>query len=466
MFVDLINASLQFSYIPSSWKLAYISMILKPMKNPNQPLSYRPISLLSTLAKLMERVIQSRLLDWTKKNNIISIYQSGFSKIKSTYDHIFRILQDGTQAFNKNMMVGAIFIDLEKAFDRVWHHGLIYKISELGIPKYLGAWIKNYLENRTFQVKVDGVLSSKKTIRAGVPQGSIIGPLLFNIYFNSIASEITKNRYTKLALYADDLATWIASPYIKIINKQLQLVLNNIHTWMLKWQMVVSINKTVITLFNRGGHHTRINKLNFSLSYNGVNLKIENNPKFLGITLDPGLHLHKNTEKIVSRAKKRLNMLRKLKGSKWGVSSSLIIITFKILIRSIIDYAAMTLPLLSATSLTKLEVIQRQAIRIAYRCPLYTTCEQMLQISSLDSIFDRSITLIDNFFIKSLRTNHSLVANQLQEYAQFQEVLEGAICNVKPRKTLLGALLKTNQSKAIDYLAESDFSENTHVNYT
>ena len=293
IIAELINASLKHSFIPTSWKAAHVTMILKPMKNPNLALSYRPISLLNTLSKLLERVVQSRLVDWCNQNNIISEYQCGFTKFRQTNDHVFRIIQDGTQAFNKNMFMGAIFIDIEKAFDRVWHKGLIFKLSELGLPDYLGAWIKNYLSERTFQVKVNGILSSQKLIRAGVPQGSILGPLLFNIYFNSIVKQVMSNKYANIALYADDLATWVFSPYVKIINKQLQLILNSIQRWMQKWRMVVSESKTIFTLFNRVYRH---NSKGIKLYYNGSQLRFDSNPRFLGITLDPGLVLAKNTE--------------------------------------------------------------------------------------------------------------------------------------------------------------------------
>ena len=109
---------------------------------------------------------------------------------------------------------------------------MLYKLSNLGLPCYLGAWIKNYLLERTFYVKVNGVHSDVKKMKAAVPQGSILSPQQFFIYFNSISQQILTNKYEKLALYADDLAIWIASPNIPIINKNLQLVLNDIQKWM------------------------------------------------------------------------------------------------------------------------------------------------------------------------------------------------------------------------------------------
>lgn len=450
IIADIINASIKFSYIPENWKKASVTMILKPMKNPKMPLSYRPISLLNTLSKIMERVIQSRMSKWCFENKILSDHQCGFRKNRQTKDHISRILQDGIQAFNSNKYMGSIFIDIEKAFDRIWHKGLLYKLSNLGLPSYLGAWIKNYLLERTFYVKVNGIHSDIKKIRAGVPQGSILGPLLFNIYFNSISEQILTNKYAKLALYADDLAIWIASPYIPIINKNLQLILNGIQSWMRKWRMVMSSTKSVVTLFNRADRKIS-NKL--ELSYDGQSLNIENFPKFLGITLDPGLHLHKNAEIILCRSKKRLNMLRKMKGNSWGVNSKLIIITYKVLIRSIIDYAGLTLPLISRSSLVKLETIQRNAIRIAYRCPFRSTCDHLLEIAKLDSIENRTENQLNKYFKKAIKFENVIIKNQLNDYSQQIPVYEGAISNKKPRTTILGFLNQNENSYINQYIS-------------
>ena len=125
---DLANGSMRLSHIPTIWKKAHVSMIHKPMKNPKLALSYRPISLLNTLSKILERVIYSRLIEWCNINNIISDFQSGFTNGRQTKDHIFRLIQDSQQCFNRNLSVGAVFIDIEKAFDRVWHKALIFKL--------------------------------------------------------------------------------------------------------------------------------------------------------------------------------------------------------------------------------------------------------------------------------------------------------------------------------------------------
>ena len=241
--VDIINASIRLAHLPSIWKHANIIMIPKPMKDHSQPENFRPISLLNTLSKLCERVNR-----WLLNNNIITNYQSGFSKGKQTNDHLFRFIESTLVGFNrglsKGFKTGAIFIDIEKAFDNVWHTGLLYKLNKYSIPNYLGHWLKDYLTNRTFQVKCDGKLSINQTIQAGVPQGSVLGPTLFNIFFNDI-SEIKEDK-TELGMFADDVITWARHHNIKFIEKKLQTNLKNIQQWSSKWRFKISSNQNHI----------------------------------------------------------------------------------------------------------------------------------------------------------------------------------------------------------------------------
>lgn len=449
--VDLINSSMKFGHVPAIWKKALVSMIHKPMKNPKLALSYRPISLLNTLSKLLERVIYTRLLDWCNTHNIISVFQSGFTNGRQSKDNIFRLIQDTQQSFNRNMSVGAVFIDIEKAFDRVWHKGLIFKLSSINVPTYLGSWIKNYLTNRSFQVKVLGELSSNRLIQAGIPQGSILGPILFNIYFNSIVEEITSNWYMNVALYADDLSLWVSSPYINILNKHIQITLNSIMIWMNKWKMVVSETKSVVTLFTS---HGMIDSNKLIVYYNGSQLKPDNHPKLLGITFDRGLKFNKNTSIVIRRCRQRLNMLRSIKGKKWGVSSFIILTSYKVLIRSIIDYSSLTIPLLSPTNVNQLEVVQRNAIRIAYRFPLSVSFDQLMVTSKLPCILERSICQIDKYLKKSMKYNNIPVKKNIQNYVQNIDLHEGGTANMKTiiRSTLLGNLLISRYSNSQLYL--------------
>ena len=142
-------------------------MLIKPDKPPSQTTSYRPISLLGAIMKLFERVIEKRLRKHLEDNGFFSKYQSGFRKSKSTNDHLFRLSQTIMESFNRGEHVIAAFLDVEKAFDNVWHNGLRYKIYQLDLPTKFCRWLSDILVGRVIQVKIEGFLSPKVYPKAG-----------------------------------------------------------------------------------------------------------------------------------------------------------------------------------------------------------------------------------------------------------------------------------------------------------
>jgi hypothetical protein len=155
--------------VPNIWKKAKIIMILKKDKPPDEVSSYRPISLQNCIAKWLEKIINTKIQAWAEKEKVLPESQSGFRKKRSTQDHILRINQSIISGFNKKEITGAIFFDLEKAFDKTSHSGIIKKMKKHGLKTSFVNWIKSFLKSRTFQIFSNGSLSSTKRIRAGVP---------------------------------------------------------------------------------------------------------------------------------------------------------------------------------------------------------------------------------------------------------------------------------------------------------
>ncbi|GFS91775.1 probable RNA-directed DNA polymerase from transposon X-element [Trichonephila clavipes] len=198
----LINKILTLNYFPKAWKEAIIFPILKPGKNKKIPSSYRPISLLSTLSKITESIILTRLKEFLYTNNIINPNQYGFTNKLSTLHPLLNLTEAISEGFQSKKSTGAVFLDIQKAFDRVWLTGLTYKLINYNIPPPLVFLLHSYNSNRSYQVRVKDTLSTSKFINCGVAQGSLLGPLLFNLYIN----DIPEYSLTKLNMYADDTA--------------------------------------------------------------------------------------------------------------------------------------------------------------------------------------------------------------------------------------------------------------------
>ena len=192
------------------------------------------------------------------KSGLLANVQSGFRSGCQTKDHILRILQAGAVAFNKEQYLGALFVDIEKAFEKVCHEGLLYKLDQHGIPNYLGHWISNYLSERQFRVRNNGALLNPRQIETGVPQGSVLGTILFLIFFNDIVKKEKKPAEPEMALFADDLGAWVASRSLKVIQIRLQLIIDHIEKWMSTWRSKTSTSKTVYTIFNKGRQFTHL----------------------------------------------------------------------------------------------------------------------------------------------------------------------------------------------------------------
>ena len=200
---NIFNNCLKFSHFPSYYKIAKIIMIQKK-PNTNKLDEFRPISLLPTLGKLLESLVCDRINTWIEEKNILNNEQSGFRKNRSTQDHVFQLLQSFCELKNRKRQMSAIFIDFEKAFDTINHRYLLYKLNILKIPKFLLNIISNFLKNRSCFVNYNGSSSKAFDIRAGVPQGSCLSPILFGLF----VSDIPTNNKCNLSQFADDLAAW------------------------------------------------------------------------------------------------------------------------------------------------------------------------------------------------------------------------------------------------------------------
>jgi ribonuclease HI len=335
----MLNATLTFinhiwssGTLPSAWQHAIITPIPKPNKDRSDPTSYRPISLTSCICKITETIINKRLRYHLEANNLITNDQSGFREGHSTIDQITRLQADIQRAFSKGLSVGAVFIDLTKAFDLVWHKGLFYKLKQYGITGNIYTFIQNFLHNRVIQVRVADTLSHSQNLELGVPQGSVISPTLFNIIFSELSNIIKKTNNQALK-FADDAAITKSGSNPKHIEKSLQNGLDALSSWADEWGFRVNPTKTVCILF-----HRRHKKL-LNLTLNGLPIPYQSIIKYLGVWFDSLLNFAYHIKNIQIGCQKSLNLLRSLLGTNFGASKRSLISIYTALIRSRLDYA-------------------------------------------------------------------------------------------------------------------------------
>ena len=323
---------LNYGIFPNVWKKANIVPVHK--KNDKRIVSnYRPVSLLPICGKLLERLIYNCIFKFLNENKLLTPKQSGFRPGDSCINQLIAITHEIYSAFDANpsLETRGVFLDISKAFDRVWHDGLLYKIRCNGITGNLFNLIKNFLSERYQRVVLNGQSSKWEKIKAGVPQGSILGPLFFLIYINDLPVGLKSG----VKLFADDTSLFsvVCDPNIsaQILNEDLELI----NKWAYEWK--TSFNPDVTKQAQEVIFSRKTSKYNHpNLRFNNSIVQKVNYQKHLGLVLDERLSFNHHLKDKFSKANKGIGVLRKL--FHYLPRSSLLTI-YKSFIRPHLDYA-------------------------------------------------------------------------------------------------------------------------------
>ena len=242
--VSIFNAVIKYKYVPLSWKKAEIIVLLKSGKPPSAPGSYRPISLLPIIGKLFEKIYIKRLLKIVESKKLIIKEQFGFRARHSTIEQLHRISSFIEKALEERKYCNVAFLDVAQAFDRVWHQKLTYKLSKM-LPGNHVQLLMSYVADRFFRVRFEDSFSDFKPIKAGVPQGSVLSPLLYSLF----TADIPKPRNGKLGIFADDTAVASAAKTYEQTVSDLQESLDNIQDWTERDRTVLNAGKSENVVF-------------------------------------------------------------------------------------------------------------------------------------------------------------------------------------------------------------------------
>ena len=348
----LFNLSLTLSTFPSEWKYANVTPVFKK-DCPSNLKNYRPISLISILAKVMERLVYKHIYNYLIDNNLITSHQSGFTPGDSAVNQLLYITNEFGRALDEGKEVRVVFCDISKAFDRVWHKGLLRKLESIGIRGSLLSWVKNYLSERKQRVVINNTTSSWRDINAGVSQGSILGPLLFIVFINDILTDINST----IKLFADDTSLYLIVDDPQETAQTLNDDLVKLHAWSTKWLVNFNPQKTETMTISR-----KLNKPHQpNLIMNNTIIITVTEHKHLGLQLSDDGNWNKHIDMITKKAFSRVNILRKLKFILDRKTLETIYITF---IRPLLEYADVVWDTKTQILINKLENVQVEAARI------------------------------------------------------------------------------------------------------
>ena len=315
------------------------------------------------------------------------------------------------ESFNRREHVVAAFLDFEKAFDNVWHSGLRYKIFMLDLPNKMTRWLSDFLVGRVIQVNVNGFLSDQISPAAGVPQGSVLSPLLFLIYVSDLPKP--HHRQNSKSQFANDTALWAASRNVHIAGKLLQKDLRKLAKWCAKWRIKLNPEKTKVIIFSRS---YLAGKPEPTLKLYGERLKIHPQVKFLGMTFDSKFTFKKHFEDILGRCNARYNRIRLLTNKKWGTSPSTILQIYKQCVRPIFEYGSLSTMTTSDTIISEIQRLQNKFIRLALRLPKYISVKLLHDSSGLlyvkNRLFSRATKTLERISVNPL-VEESISSNKV-----------------------------------------------------
>ena len=393
--MKIYQTSLDSCIFPSKWKKANVVPVYKNKGDKCVVKNYRPVSLLSIFGKIFEKCIFDSVYTYFEDNNLFTNSQSGFRKGDSCVSQLLSITHEILVGFDANppLDTRGIFLDISKAFDRVWHDGLIFKLKSYGVSGPLLLLIQNFLSGRSQRVVLDGQASEWTEVLAGVPQGSILGPLFFLIYINDLPEGII----SMVKIFADDSSLFsLILDHIRCSN-ELNSDMQKVSEWARQWKMSFNPDpskQAVEVYFTR-----RLNPPDPPIiNFNNAAIAIQDHQNHLGLILDQGLAYDRHLDEKIKKANQGIGLIRRLR--EFLPRDSLVTI-YKIRVRPHLDYGDIVYDRPGNSIFSeKLESVQYGACLAITGCFRGTSREKLYLELGLETLADRRLSRRLVYFYK------------------------------------------------------------------
>ena len=300
---QIYRLSLQNGHLPKEWKTAWVSPIHKKSSRL-KPCNYRPVSLTSVVCKVMEQLIRDEIMNHLVTNALLTSCQHGFIKGRSCITQLLATLDYWTEVMDDGGNVDAIYLDFSKCFDSVPHERLLMKLEKYGVTGQLWRWIADFLRGRLQQVSIRGCLSALAEVLSGIPQGSVLGPILFIIFVNEMPDMV----HSCIQMFADDTKLYTQIRDEEDVSK-LQRDLDRLQEWARNWQLKFNPDKCKVLHLGR----TNQQKSYYMSTNTGVSLELQPTEleKDLGVWIDPSLTFSSHCETQAGKANRTLGLIRR-----------------------------------------------------------------------------------------------------------------------------------------------------------
>ena len=397
----ICNHSITNSVFPSKWKDAKVAPLHK--SGPHEELNnYRPISVLPILSKVLEKHVHDSLSNFLHQHELLYRTQSGFRAGRSCETALVNMVDSWLNAIDNSKLIGIVLVDFKKAFDLVDHQILKNKLKVYGINDEALRWFDNYLSNRRQQVMINNCKSNFQSISCGVPQGSILGPLLFLLFINDLPL-YTRNVHTDL--YADDTTLYDMQDSMEQIENNLQSALNNLHIWCKENGMILNSSKTKVMLVTSSQKRQRLERDVLDLKFNNDTLNSISNDKILGVFVDNNLAWTDHTKHLTKKIASNIWLLTKIKRY---LSKDHRVQFYKSYIQPHIDFCSIVWGSSSESNKLKIFKLQNRACKVILDYNVNDLSEDMKSLKIM-SIYDR-------LYLRKAKFMFKVYSNEVPSY--------------------------------------------------